>query len=99
MKKTAIIGIGIAIIVAGIVGIYAVSITQEGTSATESEIGLGDEAGVTIQEPEDEVPAEEPLGLGDKAAATVENPEDEEEEQAEEPLGLGDKASATVENP
>jgi len=101
VKKTAIIGIGIVIIVAGIVGIYAVSITQEGTSATESGIGLGDEAGVTIQEPEDteEVPFEEPLGLGDKATATVENPEDEEEEQAEEPLGLGDKASATVENP
>jgi len=114
VKKTAIIGIVIAIIVAGIVGIYAVSITQEGTSATESEIGLGDEAGVTIQEPEDteEEQAEEPLGLGDKATATVENPEEEEklglgdkaeatveELEEEEKLGLGDKAVATVENP
>ena len=33
MKKTAIIGIGIAIVIAGIVGIYAVSTTQEGESA------------------------------------------------------------------
>ena len=89
MKKTAIIGIGIAIVIAGIVGIYAVSTPQEGGTAKDSEVGLGDEASVTTQEPEDE----EKLGLGDKAEGTAENPEDEEK------LGLGDKAVATVENP
>jgi len=106
MKKTAIIGIGIAIVIAGIVGIYAVS-TQEGGIAKDSGIGLGDEASVTVQEPGNK----EKLGLGDEASATVENPEGEElglgdkaGATAEEPgnkekLGLGDKASATVENP
>ncbi len=88
MKKTAIIGIGIAIVIAGIVGIYAVS-TLEGGTAKDSEIGLGDEASVTIQEPEDE----KKVGLGDKAVATVEESEDKEK------MGLGDKAVATVENP
>jgi len=88
VKKTAIIGIVIAIVIAGIVGIFAVS-TLEGQSAKEPGIGLGDEASVTIQGPGDK----EELGLGDKAEATVEEPEDEEE------LGLGDKAGATVEEP
>jgi len=88
VKKTAIIGIGIAIVIAGIVGIYAVS-TQDGGSAKDSGIGLGDKAGVTIQEPEEG----EKIGLKDKARATVENPEDEEM------LGLEDKAGATVEEP
>jgi len=69
MKKTAIIGIGIAIVIAGIVGIYAVS-TLEGGTSNDSKIGLGDEASVTIQDPEEE----EKVGLGDKASATVENP-------------------------
>ena len=97
MKKTAIIGIGIAIVIAGIVGIYAVSTTQEGGTAKDDVIGLGDEVSVTIQEPKDEeeisLGDEEKLGLEDKASATVENPEDEEM------LGLKDKAAATVENP
>ncbi len=70
MKKTAIIGIGIAIVIAGIVGIYAVSTTQEGGTASDSEVGLGDDASVTIQEPKDE----DKIGLGDKAVATAENP-------------------------
>ena len=108
MKKTAIIGIGIAIVIAGIVGIYAVSTTQDGGSAKDSEMGLGDEASVTTQEPGDK----EKLGLGDKAVGTAENPEEEEklglkdkaggtaeEPEEEEKLGLGDKAVATVENP
>ena len=51
MKKTAIIGIGIAIVIAGILGIYAVSTTQEGGTADDSGVGLGDEASVTLQEP------------------------------------------------
>ena len=89
MKKTAIIGIGIAIVIAGIVGIYAVSTTQDEGTANDSEIGLGDEASVTIQEPGEK----EKIGLGDKAVATVENPEDEEM------LGLEDKAGATVDEP
>ncbi len=89
VKKTAIIGIGIAIVIAGIVGIYAVSTTQEGGTADDSEVGLGDEASVTIQEPEEG----EKIGLGDKAGATVEEPKDEEK------IGLGDEAGATVEAP
>jgi len=97
MKKTAIIGIGIAIVIAGIVGIYAASTTQEGETAKESELGLGDEASITVKQPKDEekigLGNEEKLGLGDKAGATVENPEDEEK------LGLEDKAGATVEEP
>jgi len=89
MKKTAIIGIGIAIVIAGIVGIYAASTTQGGESAKESELGLSDEAIATVQEPKEK----EMLALKDKASATVENPEDEEM------LGLEDKAEATVEEP
>ncbi len=88
MKKTAIIGIGIAIVVAGLVGIYAVS-TLEGGTASDSGVGLGDEASVTIQEPKDG----EEISLGDKAGATVENPEEKEK------MGLKDSASATVKNP
>ena len=88
MKKTAIIGIGIAIVIAGIVGIYAVS-TQDGGLAKDSGIGLGDEARVSIQEPKDK----EMLGLKDEAVGTAVNPEDEEM------LGLEDKAGATVEEP
>ncbi len=97
MKKTAIIGIGIAIVIARIVGIYAVSTTQEGGTAKDDVIGLDDEASVTIQEPKDEeeisLGDEEKIGLEDKAGATVENPEDEEK------MSLKDKATATVENP
>ncbi len=108
MKKTAIIGIGIAIVIAGIVGIYAASTTQEGGTAKDSGIGLGDKASVTVEEPE----SKEKFGLGDKASGTAENPEDEEklglgdkagatveEPESKEKFGLGDKASATVENP
>ncbi len=107
MKKTAIIGIGIAIVIAGIVGIYAAS-TQEGGLANDSGLGLGDEASVTVEQPKDE----EKLGLKDKAVGTAENPEDEEmldlkdkagataeNPEDEEKIGLGDKAVATVENP
>ncbi len=107
MKKTAIIGIGIAIVIAGIVGIYAVS-TQDGGSAKDSGIGLGDEASVTVEQPG----IKEKMGLKDEAVGTAENPEDEEmlgledkagatveESKDGEKLGLKDKAVATVENP
>jgi len=107
MKKSAIIGIGIAIVIAGIVGIYAAS-TQEGGLATDSGLGLGDEASVTVEQPGS---SEEKLGLGDKAEGTAENPEDKEqlsledkaEGTAEEPdgekIGIGGKASGTAVNP
>jgi len=97
MKKTAIIGIGIAIIVAGIVGIYAVSIPQEGPSAEEGSIGIGEEVDVTIEEEElKQAPIEESkVDLSDKAVATAEEPEeeppDEVEIKVEEGLGMGDK--------
>jgi len=108
VKKTAIIGIGIAIVIAGIVGIYAVSTPQEGESDKDSGVGLGDKASVTVENPE----SEEKIGLGDKAVGTAENPEDEEKldlkdkaeaaaenPEDEEKIGLGDKAVGTVENP
>jgi len=96
MKKTAIIGIGIAIIVAGIVGIYAVSITQEGPSAEEVGIGIGEEVDVTIEEEElKEAPTEESkIDVKDEAVATVEEPEEEPPDEVEikvkEGLGMGD---------
>ena len=97
MKKTAIIGIGIAIVIAGIVGIYAVSIPQEGPSAEEGSIGIGEEVDVTIEEEKlKDVPTEESkIGLKDEAVATAEDPEEEPPEaveiNVEEGLGLGDK--------
>ena len=95
VKKTAIIGIGIAIIVAGIVGIYAVSITQEGTSAEEAGIGIGEEVDVTIEEElKDAATEESKIGLKDQAVATAEDPEEEPpdkvEIKVEEGLGMGD---------
>ena len=96
VKKTAIIGIGIAIIVAGIVGIYAVSITQEGPSAEEVGIGIGEEVDVTIEEEElKEAPTEESkIDVKDEAVATVEEPEEEPPDEVEikvkEGLGMGD---------
>lgn len=97
MKKTAIIGIGIAIVIAGIVGIYAVSIPQEGPSAEEGSLGIGEEVEITIEEEElkDVSTEESQIGLKDEAVATVEEPEEEPPEaveiNVEEGLGLGDK--------
>ena len=93
MKKTAIIGIAIAIIVAGGLGIYAVSNTQEGPSGDESSVGFGDEATATVIE---DLSEEESLDFEDEAATTVE--EDLGEEPGES-MGFGDSASVTVENP
>jgi len=93
MNKAALIGIGIAIIVAGIIGIYAFSIPQEGSSAIEPGIGIGEEVDVTTQEKED-IPAEESkISLKDKAEATIEEPEEEPntaEIFVEEKLGMGE---------
>ncbi len=97
MKKTVIIGIGIAIVIAGIVGIYAVSIPQEGSSAEEAGIGIGEEVDVTIEEEElKEAPTEESkIDVKDEAVATVEEPEEEPPDEVgikvEEKLGMGDK--------
>ena len=101
VKKTAIIGIGIAIIVAGVIGIYAVSNIEESPSAGDSAIGLSDDAGVTIQEPEDtegKISVERDITIKDEASATAEDPEDTEEGQGD-PIGFQDSASVTVENP
>jgi len=73
MKKAAIIGIGIAIVIAGVAGIYAISVSQDDTPAEEASIGLKDEAEATIEEP----PQESPIGLKDEAEATIEEPEEE----------------------
>jgi len=82
VKKAAIIGIGIAIIV-GIVGIYAVSIIPDNLPAGEAGLDIGEEVGVTIGEEEGkaDVPTqEEKFGLGDEAAVEIEEPEEEPEE-------------------
>ena len=95
VNKAAIIGIGIAIIVVAI-GVYAVTSTQDGTSADETAIGIGDTAGVKIGEGPEEVPTKEvEIGLKDEAEVTIEEPEDEPPDKVEifveEGLGLGDK--------
>jgi len=96
VKKTAIIGIGIAIVIAGIVGIYAVSIPQEGPSAEEGSIGIGEKVDVTIEEEElKDAPTEESkVDLSDEAVATAEEPEEEPPDEVEikvkEGLGMGD---------
>jgi len=95
MKKAAIIGIVIAIIVAGGLGIYAVSSTQEGPLVDESSLGLSDEAVATVEEDLVGEPDAE-LGFQDSAAATV------EEDLGEKPdaeVGFQDSASATVKQP
>ncbi len=95
MNKTAIIGIVIAIIVAGIVGIYTVSNTQD-DSSVEAGIGLSDKAEVTIEEDTKEVlpGSEESIGLGDKAEGIAEEPEEEPPNSVEvtvkEGFGVGD---------
>jgi len=95
VNKAAIIGIGIAIIVAAI-GVYAVTSTQDGSSADETAIGIGDTAGVKIGEGPEEVPTEEAeIGLKDEAEVTIDEPEDEPPDEVEifvkEKLGVGDK--------
>jgi len=95
VNKAAIIGIGIAIIVV-VIGVYAVTITQDGSSADEIAIGIDDTAGVEIGEGAEEIPTEEAeIGLKDEAEVTIEEveaePPGEVEIFAEEGLGVGDK--------
>jgi len=98
VNKTAIIGIGIAIIIAGIVGIYAVSTNQDDSSAKEAGIGLGDDVKVTTEQEdikEGQPASEEPIGIGDKAVGTTEEPEEEPPDRVDvfvkEKIGMGDK--------
>jgi len=102
MKKGEIIGIAIAIIAAGGIGIYAVSNSQEEPLADESSLGLDDEATATVEQDFGEEEGENVLGFQDEATATVELPatveEDLGEEQGDE-FGFEDRATATVENP
>lgn len=102
MKKGAIIGIAIAIIIAGGLGIYAVSNPQEGPLANESSIGLDDEATATVQPDFGIGEGENVLGLEDRATATVEPPATEEEDSDEgkgDSFGFEDRATATVVEP
>jgi len=105
MKKTAIIGIVIAIIVAGGLGIYAVSNT-EGPLGDEVTVGFDEEATVTVEEDLGEQSDE--FGFGDEASTTVEEDSGEEDEAGasvdedsdqKDSVGFGDSASVTVENP
>ncbi len=91
MNKTVIIVIGIAII-AGIVGIYAVT-TQGGPIG--GEVGIGDQVGITVSEKEEsteESIQQEEFGLKDEAEVIVDEPTEEEPERieitVEEKLGI-----------
>jgi len=78
VKKAAIIGIVIAIVVAGIAGTYAVTSLQNETSKT-PEISLDDSATVEIVEEEaSEAPVQEEEGVGfkDSAEAEIEEPDE-----------------------
>ena len=101
MKKGAIIGIAIAIIVAGGLGIYAVSNT-EGPLGDESSMEFNDEATATVEPDFGEEEGENVLGFQDEATATVEPPATVEEDLDEEEgdsFGFEDRAAATVEQP
>ena len=93
MKKAGIIGIAIAIIIAGGLGIYAVSNT---------EVPLGNDASMEFDEQvtatveEGLVEEGDEFGFEEEATATVE--EDLGEEEGSD-LGFEDSASATVVNP
>jgi len=77
VKKAAIIGIVIAIVVAGIAGTYAVTSLQNETSKNQ-EIGLDDSATVEIVEEDIEAPVQEEEGVGfkDSAEAEIEEPDE-----------------------
>ena len=69
MKKTVIIGIVIAIIIA-VGGVYAISITSDNTSTDEEGIGLTEEVEVTVEEeqpPSEASPEESGVGMEDLA--------------------------------
>jgi len=93
MKKSAIIGIVIAIIVAGGLVIYAVSNT-EGPSGDEASMEFEDEATATVKE---DLGAErDEFGFEDEATASVEEDSGEEEDES---LGFRESVEVTVENP
>ena len=93
MKKGAIIGIAIAIIVAGGLGIYAVSNT-EGPSGDEVSVEFDEEVTATVKE---DLGAErEEFGFEDEATVSVEEDSGEEEGES---LGFGESVEVTVENP
>jgi len=72
MNKGAIIGIGIAIVVAGIVGIYAVSIENDANEIPQ--IGIDDSASIIVEEEGSETPLEdEAIGFTDSAEAEAED--------------------------
>ena len=79
MNKSAIIGISIAIIVAAVAGVYAVSTIFDETPSGDTSIGLEDQVeGATEGEKTAEVTEDEPkIGLKDSAEGTIEEPEEE----------------------
>ena len=91
MNKAVIIGIAIAIIV-GIIGIYAVS--TQGGPIKELGLDIGDQVGITVEEPKDTA-QEETFGIKDDAGFKIEEPGEEEPERifvhANETFQLGDK--------
>ena len=102
MKKGVTIGIAIAIIAAGGLGIYAVSNPQEEPLADESSLGLDDEATATVEQDFGGEEVENVLGFQDEATATVEPPATVEEDLDKEEgdsFGFEDRAAATVEQP
>jgi len=83
VKKTVIIGIVIAIIIA-IGGVYAISIAPDIAPVDETGLGLEDLVESTVEEeqpPVEETPEEAGIGFEDLAEGTVEEPEEEEEEE------------------
>jgi len=93
MKKTVIIGIATAIIIAGGLGIFAVSNTEE-PQGDELTVSIDEEATATVEENLG-VEGDE-YGFEDEATATV---EEDSDEKGGDGLGFGDEASITVENP
>ena len=91
MKKAAIIGIVIAIIIAGGIGIYAVSNTER-PLGEETSVDFEEEATVTVEEDLGEQSDE--FGFKDEASASV-----EEDSGQKDSVGFGESASVTVENP
>ena len=95
MKKGATIGIAIAIIAAGGLGIYAVSSTQGGILGEDTTVEFSDEATATVEEDFGGKEAES-IDFEDKAAATVEEDSDEGEEDS---FRFEERVTITVENP
>jgi len=92
MKKAAIIGIAIAIIVAGGLGIYAVSNT-EGPVGDEALVEFEEEATATVAE--DLGTEGDEFGFGEEATGSVEEDSGEKGDE----FGFGESASVTVKNP